>query len=199
MNTPNKLTLLRILLVPFFVLFLLLPAVPHHYLLAGLVFGAAALTDHFDGRLARKHGQITDFGKFADPLADKILVTSAFVCFVQLDLVSAVAVIIILFREFLVTSIRLVASGKGKVIAANQWGKAKTISQIVAILLVVVLQYGNELISLGILPLTMEEARIFSQVALVVGQIATWICVLFTLISGAIYLWDNREFVKTAK
>ena len=199
MNTPNKLTLLRILLVPFFVLFLLVPAVPHHYLLAGLVFGAAALTDHFDGRLARKHGQITDFGKFADPLADKILVTSAFVCFVQLDLVSAVAVIIILFREFLVTSIRLVASGKGKVIAANQWGKAKTISQIVAILLVVVLQYGNELISLGILPLTMEEARIFSQVALVVGQIATWICVLFTLISGAIYLWDNREFVKTAK
>lgn len=199
MNTPNKLTLLRILLVPFFVLFLLLPAVPHHYLLAGLVFGAAALTDHFDGRLARKHGQITDFGKFADPLADKILVTSAFVCFVQLDLVSAVAVIIILFREFLVTSIRLVASGKGKVIAANQWGKAKTISQIVAILLVVVLQYGNELISLGILPLTMEEARIFSQVTLVVGQIATWICVLFTLISGAIYLWDNREFVKTAK
>lgn len=199
MNTPNKLTLLRILLVPFFVLFLLLPAVPHHYLLAGLVFEAAALTDHFDGRLARKHGQITDFGKFADPLADKILVTSAFVCFVQLDLVSAVAVIIILFREFLVTSIRLVASGKGKVIAANQWGKAKTISQIVAILLVVVLQYGNELISLGILPLTMEEARIFSQVALVVGQIATWICVLFTLISGAIYLWDNREFVKTAK
>ena len=199
MNTPNKLTLLRILLVPFFVLFLLLPAVPHHYLLAGLVFEAAALTDHFDGRLARKHGQITDFGKFADPLADKILVTSAFVCFVQLDLVSAVAVIIILFREFLVTSIRLVASGKGKVIAANQWGKAKTISQIVAIFLVVVLQYGNELISLGILPLTMEEARIFSQVALVVGQIATWICVLFTLISGAIYLWDNREFVKTAK
>lgn len=199
MNTPNKLTLLRILLVPFFVLFLLLPAVPHHYLLAGLVFGAAALTDHFDGRLARKHGQITDFGKFADPLADKILVASAFVCFVQLDLVSAVAVIIILFREFLVTSIRLVASGKGKVIAANQWGKAKTISQIVAVLLVVVLQYGNELISLGILPLAMEEARIFSQVALVVGQIATWICVLFTLISGAIYLWDNREFVKTAK
>ena len=180
-------------------LFLLLPAVPHHYLFAGLIFGAAALTDHFDGRLARKHGQITDFGKFADPLADKILVASAFVCFVQLDLVSAVAVIIILFREFLVTSIRLVASGKGKVIAANQWGKAKTISQIVAILLVVVLQYGNELISLGILPLAMEEAQIFSQVALVVGQIATWICVLFTLISGAIYLWDNREFVKTAK
>ena len=100
MNTPNKVTLLRLLLVPFFVLFLLLPAVPHHYLLAGLVFGAAALTDHFDGRLARKHGQITDFGKFADPLADKILVTSAFVCFVQLDRVSAVGVISMLFREF---------------------------------------------------------------------------------------------------
>ncbi len=199
MNTPNKLTLLRILLVPFFVLFLLLPSIPHHYLLAGLVFGAAALTDHFDGSLARKHGQITDFGKFADPLADKILVASAFVCFVQLDLVGAVAVIIILFREFLVTSIRLVASGKGKVIAANKWGKAKTISQIVAILMILVLQYVDELVSLGIVPLAAEDAQVFSMAALIIGQIATWICVLFTLISGAIYLWDNREFVKTAK
>ena len=186
MNTPNKLTLLRILLVPFFVLFLLLPSIPHHYLLAGLVFGAAALTDHFDGSLARKHGQITDFGTFADPLADKILV-------------GAVAVIIILFREFLVTSIRLVASGKGKVIAANKWGKAKTISQIVAILMILVLQYVDELVSLGIVPLAAEDAQVFSTAALIIGQIATWICVLFTLISGAIYLWDNREFVKTAK
>lgn len=199
MNTPNKLTLLRILLVPFFVAFLLLPSVPHHYLIAGLIFGAAAITDHFDGSIARRNGQITDFGKFADPLADKILVMSAFVCFVELNLISAVAVIVILFREFLVTSIRLVASGSGKVIAANLWGKAKTVSQIAAILVVIVLQYANELISMQVIPLAAPDAQLFSLVSLVVGQLAVWICVIFTLISGGIYLWDNRNYVKEAK
>lgn len=199
MNTPNKLTLLRIALVPFFVAFLLLPLVPHHYLIAGLIFGIAALTDHFDGRLARKNGQITDFGKFADPLADKILVISAFVCFVELNLISAVAVIIVLFREFLVTSIRLVASGNGKVIAANGWGKAKTISQIAAILVIIVLQYVNELIAMQVIPLGAVDAEMFAGASLLIGQIAVWICVGFTLISGGIYLWDNRQYVKTAK
>ena len=183
MNTPNKLTLLRIALVPFFVAFLLMPSVPHHYLIAGLIFGAAALTDHFDGKLARKNGQITDFGKFADPLADKILVVSAFLCFVELDVIGAIPVIIVLFREFLVTSIRLVASGNGKVIAANGWGKAKTISQIAAILVIIVLQYGNELILMQVIPLGSAEAEMFVRASLLAGQIAVWICVGFTLIS----------------
>ncbi|MCI9273628.1 MAG: CDP-diacylglycerol--glycerol-3-phosphate 3-phosphatidyltransferase [Clostridiales bacterium] len=199
MNTPNKLTLLRIALVPFFVAFLLMPSVPHHYLIAGLIFGAAALTDHFDGKLARKNGQITDFGKFADPLADKILVVSAFLCFVELDVIGAIPVIIVLFREFLVTSIRLVASGNGKVIAANGWGKAKTISQIAAILVIIVLQYGNELILMQVIPLGSAEAEMFVRASLLAGQIAVWICVGFTLISGGIYLWDNRQYIKTAK
>ena len=195
MNTPNKLTLLRIALVPFFVAFLLMPSVPHHYLIAGLIFGAAALTDHFDGKLARKNGQITDFGKFADPLADKILVVSAFLCFVELDVIGAIPVIIVLFREFLVTSIRLVASGNGKVIAANGWGKAKTISQIAAILVIIVLQYGNELILMQVIPLCSAEADMFVRASLLAGQIAVWICLGFTLISGGIYLWDNRQYI----
>lgn len=199
MNTPNKLTLLRIGLVPFFVAFLLLPQIPHHYLIAALIFGAAALTDHFDGRIARKKGQITDFGKFADPLADKILVVSAFVCFVDLKLVSSVAVIIVIFREFLVTSIRLVASGKGQVIAANMWGKAKTVSQISAILVILVLQYVNELISMQWIPVGTELAGTLQMAFGAVGEAAMWICVLFTLISGGIYLWDNWEIIKTAK
>lgn len=199
MNTPNKLTLLRIALVPFFVAFLLLTEVPHHYLIAGLIFGAAALTDHFDGKLARKYGQITDFGKFADPLADKILVMSAFMCFVDLGLIGSLVVIIILFREFLVTSIRLVAADKGQVIAANLWGKAKTVSQISAILIILMLQYVNELISMQLLPVGTALAETLQVVFVVVGEIAMWICALFTVISGAIYLWDNRDAIKTAK
>lgn len=199
MNTPNKLTLLRIVLVPFFVLFLLLPQIPHHYLLAGIVFAIAAITDHFDGRLARKHNQITDFGKFADPLADKILVMAAFLCFVQDGLLSAVAVIIMLFREFMVTSVRLVAVEHKKVIAANLWGKAKTVSQIFSIILVIVLQYIGELMKMGFIPVSAEAAASVNWWFLTIGEAAVWISVALTVISGAIYLWDNREFVKNAK
>ena len=124
MNLPNKLTVLRMILVPFFVLALLWPF-PHHFLIALIIFGAASYTDHLDGMLARKHNQITDFGKFMDPLADKILVISALVCFVSLGLCDVWLVLLIIAREFMVTSIRLVAAGKGSVIAANNWGKAK--------------------------------------------------------------------------
>ena len=199
MNTPNKLTLLRIVLVPFFVLFLLLPQIPHHYLLAGIVFAIAAVTDHFDGRLARKHNQITDFGKFADPLADKILVMAAFLCFVQDGLLSAVAVIIMLFREFMVTSVRLVAVEHKKVIAANFWGKAKTVSQIVSILLVLILHYVGELMGMGVIPVSAEPAAAANWWFFTIGEAAVWISVVLTVISGAIYLWDNRNFVKNAK
>lgn len=199
MNTPNKLTLLRILLVPFFVLFLQLPQIPHHYLWAGVIFGIAAVTDHFDGKLARKHNQITDFGKFADPLADKILVMAAFLCFVQDGLLSAVAVIIILFREFMVTSVRLIAVENGKVIAANIWGKAKTVSQIFSIVLVIILQYIGELMAMGAISVSAESAATAGQWFYWIGGAAVWISVLFTVISGGIYLWDNREFVKNAK
>ncbi len=112
MNLPNKLTVTRILLVPFFVAALLIDF-PLNNLAALAVFGAASLTDLFDGRIARKQGLVTDFGKFADPLADKILVFSALLCFVQLGLCDCVAVIIVLMREFAVTSIRLIAASKG--------------------------------------------------------------------------------------
>ena len=108
MNTPNKLTVLRLIMVPFYVFFILVP-VPHHYLIAAAIFGAAAYTDHLDGKLARKHNMITDFGKFADPLADKIMILAALACFIQVGITNAVILIIIVAREFMVTSIRLVA------------------------------------------------------------------------------------------
>ena len=144
MNLPNKLTVARILLTPFFVAALLLDF-PLHYLVALALFGAASLTDLFDGKIARRRGLITDFGKFADPLADKILVISALLCFVQLGLCDCVAVIIVLFREFTVTSIRLIAAAKGEVIAANIFGKIKTVTQMVAVICIMVMQLALEL------------------------------------------------------
>lgn len=197
MNTPNKLTVLRIILVPFFVAVLLLPQIPHHYIIAALIFGAASYTDHLDGKLARKHNLITDFGKFADPLADKIMVTAALACFVQVGLTNAIILILILAREFMVTSIRLVAAGKGKVVAANNWGKTKTVSQIVAVLLILLMQYILELNTMGCI--TLENAEFIGSIFNIISDVLMWIVVVLTLTSGAIYIWDNRELVKNAK
>lgn len=198
MNTPNKLTIIRIIFVPFIVMFLLIDKIPHHYLFAGLLFGAAALTDYYDGKIARKNGLITDFGKFADPLADKILVISVFACFVELHLTSSILIIIVLAREFMVTSLRLVAVESGKVIAANIWGKTKTVSQIVAIITVFVTEYFLELITLGWLPLMKWYSQISFGVT-VLNAVVLWFSVLMTVISGVIYIKDNVQFIKTTK
>ena len=195
MNLPNKLTVLRMVLVPFFVLALLWPF-PHHYLVALILFGAASYTDHLDGKLARKNNQITDFGKFMDPLADKILVISALVCFVSLGLCDVWLVLLIIAREFMVTSVRLVAAGKGKVIAANNWGKLKTVSQIVAICVILFTQYLQELGSLGVLPWISEET---AALFWCIGEIFLAAATLFSVLSGLIYLRHNWELVRTAK
>lgn len=195
MNLPNKLTVLRMILVPFFVLALLWPF-PHHYLIALIIFGAASYTDHLDGMLARKHNQITDFGKFMDPLADKILVISALVCFVSLGLCDVWLVLLIIAREFMVTSIRLVAAGKGSVIAANNWGKAKTVSQIVAICVILLLQYIGELGGLGLVGFVTEEVAVLFWG---IGEVFLAIATFFAVLSGLIYLKQNWDIVKNAK
>ena len=180
MNTPNKLTILRMILVPIFMFFFLCEDIPFNYLLAALSFAAASITDCIDGHIARKHNLITDFGKFLDPLADKILTTSAIICFIPLGLAGPVMAMIILARDVLVTSLRLVASGKGTVIAANSWGKVKTISQMVAIVVTLVL-------------LTFAEFfEISYSVIYILSQILLWVSTALTLISGIIYLWQNR-------
>lgn len=211
MNLPNKLTMLRILLVPAVVAAILIEF-PFHYLLAGLLFGAAAITDAFDGKIARRDNLITDFGKFADPLADKILVISVLVCFVKLGLCGAIPLIIIIFREFAVTSVRLVASAKGKVIAANMWGKVKTVTQIVAIVTIFVMQTAMDIVSLvlmgHVVPLrmvsdaviVMDDTRymilhsVFS-VFNIIGQVLLWVVAIITVISGVKYLVDNKEVI----
>lgn len=187
MNTPNKLTVFRIILIPFFVFFLLVQSIPHRYLFALIIFCVAAITDHFDGELARRNGQITDFGKFLDPLADKMLVMSAFICFVQLDIVGALPVIIILMREFIVTSVRLVAMGSGKVISANIFGKAKTVSQIVAIIIILLTQY-TMYVNPHIYGLNDIHFKLMNF-------LVVWISVLFAVISGIIYIVDNIKFI----
>ena len=189
MNLPNKLTVTRMLLVPFFVAALLIDF-PLNNLAALAVFGAASLTDLFDGRIARKQGLVTDFGKFADPLADKILVFSALLCFVQLGLCDCVAVIIVLMREFAVTSIRLIAASKGKVIAANIWGKVKTVTQMVAIICVLVMQLVLDAGALGV-PLPCCLGCIFR----IAGEALIWISTFFAILSGVIYIKQNKQFI----
>lgn len=196
MNLPNKLTVLRIAIVPLMIAALLI-GFPHHYLVSGLLFGIAALTDFFDGRIARKRNLITDFGKFADPLADKILVISALVCFAELTLTSSVVAIVVLFREFAVTSIRLVAASNGKVVAANMWGKAKTVSQIIAIAVTFALQYIAELMTMSIIPVSADVLSQCTLVFYIVSNVCLWISAALALISGIIYIKDNREFIKT--
>lgn len=193
MNLPNKLTLLRIILVPFFIIAMLVNF-PFHYLVAGCIFGIASVTDTLDGKIARSRNLVTDFGKFADPLADKILVLTALVCFLQVGLLGsfgAIPVIIVLFREFAVSGIRLVAASSGKVVAANIWGKIKTVSQMVGISVIFAMQVVLEVLN------SMKISTGFvSEVFYYIGNGLIWLSTLFTLISGIIYLKDNIGFLK---
>lgn len=185
MNLPNKLTVLRIVLVPVFAVFASLAASRGGwflYLLAGIVFAAASLTDMLDGKIARAKGLVTNFGKFADPLADKILTTAAFL-YMQKEGVSApIVLIVILFREFAVSGLRMIAAGQagGKVIAANIWGKLKTVTMMMSILF---FYFGSAL---------------FPRAAFVrpVSTALCWICAAVTLISGLTYFWDSRDLFR---
>lgn len=193
MNLPNKLTLLRIILVPFFIIAMLVNF-PFHYLVAGCIFGIASVTDTLDGKIARSRNLVTDFGKFADPLADKILVLTALVCFLQVGLLGsfgAIPVIIVLFREFAVSGIRLVAASSGKVVAANIWGKIKTVSQMVGISVIFVMQ-----VVLEILGAMKVSTGFVNEVFYYIGNGLIWLSTVFTLISGIIYLKDNISFLK---
>lgn len=193
MNLPNKLTLLRIILVPFFIIAMLVNF-PFHYLVAGCIFGVASVTDTLDGKIARSRNLVTDFGKFADPLADKILVLTALVCFLQVGLLGsfgAIPVIIVLFREFAVSGIRLVAASSGKVVAANIWGKIKTVSQMVGISVIFAMQ-----VILEVLNAMKVSTGFITEVFYYIGNGLIWLSTVFTLISGIIYLKDNISFLK---
>ena len=193
MNLPNKLTILRVVLAPLFLL-LLLWEFPFHYLAAGLTFGAAALTDLFDGRIARGRGLVTNF---LDPLADKMLTTAAFIGFLAQGHMDAWALMLILSREFMVTSVRLLAAKGGKVVAASMSGKLKTVLQFVAILyMLAALEFCSW--RTGILAGVALPDALFAGL-LIFGRVLIWIAAVMTVISGFQYAWDCREFLKEGK
>ena len=172
MNLPNKLTTLRVILIPFFVAAILASKSIGWLRYAALViFLAASFTDYLDGHLARKYNLITNFGKFMDPLADKLLVCSALICLQDLGLIPAVVVIIIVAREFAISAFRLIASDNGIVIAASYWGKFKTVSQMIMIVLVM---------------LQIEQLSILTTAFI-------WIATILTIVSLVDYIWKNRQ------
>ena len=175
MNTPNMLTTLRVIMIPFFVVFLLLDITAYDNYIALAIFIAASLTDMLDGYLARKNNQVTNFGKFMDPLADKLLVSSALICLVELDRIPCWIVIVIISREFIISGFRLVASDNGVVIAASWWGKLKTVSQMIMIILLIA-DFGGVFRTLG---------TVFIYLALVL-----------TVISLVDYIAKNRQVLK---
>ena len=181
MNLPNKLTLLRVLIIPVFVSVYL----AHNYFWAFGLFAFASFTDLIDGIIARRYKLVTDFGALMDPLADKLLVMAAMVCFLGSGLVHAAVVIVLLSREFLVTSIRLVAAGKGKVIAADKWGKLKTVLQMTWIMVALLLLWLD----------TIESLSAFFAGFWIVFHILTWLVVAATVLSGLNYVVRNWKLI----
>ena len=173
MNTPNKLTVARMILVPFLVVFMLTGwGGEANRWICLAIFVAASVTDWFDGHLARKYNLITNFGKFMDPLADKLLVCSAMICMIELDRLPAWVVIIIIGREFIISGFRLIAAENGVVIAANYWGKFKTVSQMIMIILLIV---------------------DFGGVFAILTEAFIWLSVALTVISLLTYIMQNRK------
>ena len=174
MNLANKLTIFRIVLVPFFLLFLLTDFTPYNKLISLIIFIIATITDHFDGKIARKRNMVSSFGKFMDPIADKLLVSSAIISLTSLEIIPAWVTIAIICREFIISGVRLVASDNGSVIAASSWGKAKTITQMAMIIIFL-----------------LDHPALY-----VLSQIVMYASVILTIISLVDYLIKNKDAIK---
>lgn len=197
MNLPNKLTVLRIILTPLFMAAVMIEF-PHHYLVALVLFCVASYTDYLDGNIARARGIVTNFGKFLDPLADKMLTTSAFIAFLAKGFGWGIewVLFIVLFREFMIASLRLVAvsSETKKVIPANMWGKTKTVTQMIAIIMGIALLYFFE----SIAP-EFNCPEVVYDIAKITFDITLWVSTAFAVISGVIYMKDSFEFIDPSK
>lgn len=172
MNLPNKLTILRIILIPFFIILLM----KGYYYSSGILFILASITDTLDGHIARKYNLITNFGKIMDPLADKLLVTSAMICLVELGEVAGWMIIVILAREFIITGLRAVAAGEGIIIAAGASGKVKTVLQMVALSVILLRNWPFSYFT-----------------ALPIGHYLLWLAVIVTVYSGIEYIVKNKQ------
>lgn len=177
MNLPNKITLGRVLMIPIYLIFMLVPGIPYGRLIAAIIFTLAAITDAIDGYIARKHNLITNFGKFMDPIADKLLVCSALICFVEFNQMPSWITIIIISREFIVSGFRLIASDNDVVLAASWWGKIKTIVQVImSVLLTLNLDYS-----------------FFN----ILEVITMYLAMVLTVISLVDYLYKNRQLLSS--
>ena len=173
MNLPNKLTILRVILIPFFVVFMLFDITgAADKWIALVIFCVASLTDMLDGKIARKYNLVTNFGKFMDQLADKLLVCTALICLTSMNRLNVIVVLVIIAREFIISGFRLVASDNGIVIAASYWGKFKTVSQM-ALIIVLIMDLGG--------------------VWNVVGTVLTWVALLLTVVSLIDYIAKNKQ------
>ena len=173
MNLPNKLTVLRVVMIPFFVAFLLFDITgAAEKWIALAIFCAAGLTDMLDGKIARKYNLVTNFGKFMDPLADKLLVCTAMICLVSMDKLNVIVVLVIIAREFIISGFRLVASDNGIVIAASYWGKFKTVSQM-AMVIVLIMDLGG----------------VFEMI----GNVLVWVALILTVVSLVDYIAKNKQ------
>lgn len=173
MNLPNKLTVLRVIMVPFFVFFMLTDVGgPANKWIALVLFCVASLTDMLDGKIARKYNLVTNFGKFMDPLADKLLVCSAMICMIEMGKLPAWIVIVIIAREFIISGFRLVASDNGIVIAASYWGKFKTVSQMFMLILLIA-----------------DLGGAFNMIA----QVLIWVSLVLTIVSLIDYIAKNVQ------
>lgn len=179
MNLPNKLTLLRVCMIPLFMIFALIENTPCQ-LIAVLVFLAASLTDYLDGYIARKCNLVTDFGKFMDPIADKLLVMSAMVILVSQNRMPAWVCVVMLAREFIISGFRLVAAGKGTVIAAGMTGKIKTVTQMIAI--VMLFLFSN-------------ASGGGSGFFYFISNLVLYVSAIMSIVSCVEYVWNNREVI----
>ena len=192
MNLPNKLTLLRFLLVPIFMVFMYIDN-PYSYLIGLIVFAVASFTDFLDGNIARKYNMVTDFGKFMDPLADKLLTTVALIYLCLNGMCHEIVICIVLAREFAVSGIRLIAAANpagSKVIAAGMMGKAKTVFQMVASML--------GLLAMALFAMDVIGAEVYAWMSLVTN-VLMWIMAVLTVVSGMQYIIPNFDLIKNAK
>ncbi len=196
LNTPNKLTIARMIITPVFLAVLLWESLPHHFLIATLIYSIAAITDAIDGKLARKNNQITNFGKLLDPIADKVLTTSALLAFMVMDLCNIWIVMIVLTREFAIASIRMIAAANGVVIPANFWGKLKTVSQMTFTIIIMLL---------GEVQLLLQTyapdfaATLPDNLLSWISNGLLWITAILTVISGVIYIKDSKNVIDYTK
>lgn len=192
MNLANKLTMIRIFLVPIFLIFIAVKGIPYGSIIATLVFIIASLTDQLDGYIARSRNQITNFGKFMDPLADKLLVTAALISLVELHLIPAWAAVVIIAREFAVSGLRTLAASDGTVIAASWWGKIKTVTQIAAIILLLL---KVNISSSEYLTNLVVNNNILNEFFNYVPNFILIIAVIITIISGIDYFIKNKNAI----